>query len=61
MLYRVVMSTLEKYQKFRIRVLGPRPIALELTIRKADKENLRQMETAFVMAEYFQNLLYSCL
>ena len=33
----------------------------EFTFRKADKGNLRQMETAFVFAEYFQNLLHTCL
>ena len=57
-----VLSPLEKYQQFSH--MGPWSAThdpRELTFLKADKENLRIMETAFVFAEYFQNLPYTCL
>ena len=57
-----LLSPLEKYQQFSH--MGPWSAThdpRELTFLKAYKENLRIMETAFVFAEYFQNLLYTCL
>jgi len=57
-----VLPSLEKYYHFSL--MGPCSATYdprELTFLKAGKENVRKMETVFVFAEYFQNLLYTCV
>ena len=57
-----VLSSLKKYQQFsHVWVLGPRPMTLKnLHFSKHIKKTLDKWKGS-VFAEYFQNLLYTCL